>query len=497
MNPEGSAPPPNPVPASGAPAAIAQVPGLPPLEIGIATDPGRDPNKQVNEDAAFARETAHGLLAVVCDGMGGHVGGREASHLAIETIFRVADASPPGTPPPQVLDAALRQANAAVHARGQQSPELNKMGSTCVAILVHAGGTEVAHVGDSRVYLLTHGQIYQVTKDHSLVQRLVDANMLTPEQAANHPNANQITNAFGQRPDVEVEIRPQAFPPTPGDTFLLCSDGLSDELGPQDFLQILAPHPACGVAARQLVDLANARGGHDNITVLLVRFAGGGPLPIPATPTHGHATPTTTLTAAPTTAEMPIVASPVGAPGLASPVGAPGLASPVGAPPVAAAPTSASPIPNAPASVPVSASAAAAAYAPPPAYQPTPIEQPVARRRGAPVAVIVVLLFVAAAIAAAVYFRDRFLTTTTAPPAGSIDDDDLVPPDTGKTEIKAAPTASVDPGPEPRPAGGTASKPKPKTTADPDNPYEDHPHPQRAPSDDLKIPPGFKKVPPK
>ncbi|MFI5302274.1 MAG: protein phosphatase 2C domain-containing protein, partial [Polyangiales bacterium] len=297
-----SFPPPS-APVSSASAAGAAAHAS--LEIAIATDSGREPSKQVNEDTAFARATRHGFLAVVCDGMGGHVGGREASQQAVATIFKVFDETPAGTPAGNLLAHAIREANTVVHARGKSEPELAGMGSTCVALLVHAGGVEIAHVGDSRVYMLSQRQVYQVTKDHSLVQRLVDANMITPEEAANHPNANQITNALGMRPDVDVELRAQPLQPQPGDTFVLCSDGLSDECGPQDLLAILAPLPTCDAAAKHLVDLANARGGHDNITLIVVRFPGGQAFTLgPAAPSFLH-TPTATPAPSPTeTLEM-------------------------------------------------------------------------------------------------------------------------------------------------------------------------------------------------
>jgi protein phosphatase len=402
--------------------------GMAQLEVASCTDPGREPSKQINEDAAFARDTQYGHLAVVCDGMGGHVGGREASHLAVETIFRVFDETPPGAAPRDVLAHAVKAANHAVYSRGQSTPELSKMGSTCVAVLTHAGGSEVAHVGDSRVYLITQGQAYQVTKDHSLVQRLVDANMLTPEEASNHPNANQITNALGMRADVDVELRPQPFPHTPGDTFLLCSDGLSDELGPADFLHILAPYPPLEVAARQLVDLANARGGHDNITVVLVRVPGGAPFAPPsAAPGSGR------------------VNTPVATP-LAFPVpGMPnGSAAPTATMDMAAA--AAGPTPTAP---------LAPAYVPPPAYAsaptpgyasaPTPAEPQERKGKGGLiVAIVVVLLLVVGGVLAAMHFRG-------SPPSESSQ---------GSSSTESEPSESASTKKPAKPP-----KPKPTTTA--------------------------------
>jgi protein phosphatase len=144
----------------------------------------------------------------------------------------------------------------------------------------------VAHVGDSRVYLVQQGQVFQITRDHSMVQEMVDAKILSQAQAAEHPDANKITRALGIDDDVEVAVRPQPLAHVAGDTFVLCSDGLSDMLDAADILRIVSGDPPTQ-AAGKLVDLANARGGYDNISVVLVRprtsapnaSAGGGVAP--------------------------------------------------------------------------------------------------------------------------------------------------------------------------------------------------------------------------
>ncbi len=248
--------------------------GIPAVDLGERTDPGRDPSKQVNEDAVGCQQTAFGHLCVVCDGMGGHEGGREASTLAIATIFQTFEhAVPrpdlgPGTQGRELLREAVVAANRKVFDLARANTALHP-GSTVVAILLHAGGTEVAHVGDSRCYRVHQGQIAQVTKDHSMVQQLVDAQVLTPEQAAGHPDANKITRALGMAGEVEVEVRPTPVVHVAGDVFVLCSDGLSDLVNPADILQIASAVPPAQ-AASQLVDLANARGGHDNISVIVL-----------------------------------------------------------------------------------------------------------------------------------------------------------------------------------------------------------------------------------
>jgi PPM family protein phosphatase len=242
----------------------------PNVEIAIRSDPGRDPHKQDNEDASGQRTTPIGLLVVVCDGMGGHAGGREASHAALEAIFRTFDAAREDSPRQEVLRLAITHANEVVFHQGSGLDGTGRPGSTVVAILVHAGGTEVAHVGDSRCYRVHQGHIDQITKDHSMVQEMVDAGLLAQEQAQGHPDANRITRALGSRFDVNVEVRPSPVEHEAGDAFVLCSDGLSDMLPKEEILRVVASSPA-EQAAGQLVELANAHGGHDNITVAIVR----------------------------------------------------------------------------------------------------------------------------------------------------------------------------------------------------------------------------------
>ncbi len=240
------------------------------LDCGMRSHPGRDPEKQVNEDAGFHRMTPLGYLAVVCDGMGGHAGGQEASNLAAETIARELDRASPHDDVKDVLRRSIELANAAVHALGHATPRA-RPGSTVVAIVASDAGVDVAHVGDSRVYRVHGTSIEPVTRDHSAVQQLVDAGLLTYEQAKVHPEANKITRALGMAESVEVEVAPRALPYAPGDTFVLCSDGLSDLVEPRDILGIVtqgAPQQAAG----QLVELANARGGHDNITAVVLRL---------------------------------------------------------------------------------------------------------------------------------------------------------------------------------------------------------------------------------
>jgi protein phosphatase len=250
------------------------------VEFAQASDPGRDPNKQVNEDSCGYAETRFGHLCVLCDGMGGHYGGKEASRTAITTIFEVMEATPNTVSPVAALKAAIEEAGRRVYQLGGPPENRTRPGSTVVAMLLHDRGVDVGHVGDSRAYVIRAGQIYPLTRDHSMVQGMIDAGMLSEEQAIGHPDANKITRALGMRPDVDVEVRPEPMELFAGDILLQSSDGLTDLALGKDILgctrQALASGPVSH-ACEQLVTLANNRGGHDNITVQMVRITDVGP----------------------------------------------------------------------------------------------------------------------------------------------------------------------------------------------------------------------------
>ncbi len=243
---------------------------MPIVETAVRTDPGRDPEKQINEDGSAYAETALGLLAVVCDGMGGHAGGKEASELAVRTILELVQAAPETASPRVVLGASIEEANRRVWAMSTQEGG-HRPGSTVVAVLVHHAGAEVAHVGDSRVYLVHSGAITQLTRDHSMVQEMVDRRLIKAEDASSHPEANKIMRALGIAKAVEVDLRPEPLSYVAGDVLVLCTDGLSDLVSASDILAVAGSKPPAQ-AAGQLVDLANARGGHDNITSMVLRL---------------------------------------------------------------------------------------------------------------------------------------------------------------------------------------------------------------------------------
>jgi protein phosphatase len=246
------------------------------IEFAQASDPGRDPNKQVNEDSCGYAETRFGHLCVLCDGMGGHYGGKEASRTAITTIFEMFDTLPLSHTPAAALKAAIEEAGRRVYRLGGPPENRTRPGSTVVAMLLHDKGLDVAHVGDSRAYIIRSNQIYPLTRDHSMVQGMIDAGMLTEESAMGHPDSNKITRALGMKPEVDVELRPETMELFAGDVLMQSSDGLTDLALGRDILGATRQALASGGvdhACTMLVKMANDRGGHDNITVQMVRVA--------------------------------------------------------------------------------------------------------------------------------------------------------------------------------------------------------------------------------
>jgi serine/threonine protein phosphatase PrpC len=276
------------------------MPPTPSLQLNTAarSDPGRDPNKQVNEDAFRIVSTDEGLLAMVCDGMGGHLGGQFASQAAIHAIETTWLAAGAGNDPRRRLGECIERAAAEVYALGGTTASTERPGSTCVAAWLSGQGLYVGHVGDSRAYRLRDRQLYRLTNDHTVVEAWILAGQLTREQAKGHPDAHRITRALGIAPTVEVELRPSEDVRV-GDRLLLCSDGLTDLVEDVELADWLGRTEPLDGIAESLVHLANARGGHDNITVVLVEILGLSPAATEGfgTTLYGAASPGRTVAA--------------------------------------------------------------------------------------------------------------------------------------------------------------------------------------------------------
>jgi protein phosphatase len=234
--------------------------------------------REHNEDSFLINEDLG--LYVVCDGMGGHAGGETASRLAVQTIERellsarlggddpfAAIRSLEESPLAPALREAIEGACAAVHRTARANPELQGMGTTCIALLVRGEQALVGHVGDSRAYLLRDGAITQLTEDHSLVNEQVRAGLLTLEEAKVSRLKNVITRSVGFEDDVLVDLL--GVETRAGDRLLLCSDGLSNLVANEEIGRILHAQPLKEVPEK-LVQIANERGGDDNVTVIAV-----------------------------------------------------------------------------------------------------------------------------------------------------------------------------------------------------------------------------------
>ena len=215
-----------------------------------------------NEDALFPPEGGAGdgpFVAVVADGMGGHVGGEIASRLAVDAAVSCEGDSV----------ARVRAANTAIVEAVVADPALGGMGTTITIGIFEPDGTvDLGHVGDSRAYVLRGGELRQVTTDHSLVAELLAAGRIRPEDVRTHPQRNLVTRALGMAQDIRVDSVTLAL--ESGDRMLLCSDGLTGMVGDGQIAETLGAGTPAEEAAWALVDAANAAGGVDNITVVIV-----------------------------------------------------------------------------------------------------------------------------------------------------------------------------------------------------------------------------------
>jgi PPM family protein phosphatase len=224
-----------------------------------------------NEDSYFCGRA----VFAVADGLGGHQGGEVASAAAVAPLAAL-DGRELATPAEaaEALAAAIQEANSAILERAAGDPSLWGMGTTMTAAAITADGhLQLAHVGDSRAYLLRDGALEQLTTDHTVVAELVRRGRLTPELAAVHPERSILTRAVGLDPRVPVDT-PDPLDLRPGDQYLLCSDGLTEAVPDATTAELLSTNEDGEAACRSLIDAANEAGGPDNITVVLVRVGG-------------------------------------------------------------------------------------------------------------------------------------------------------------------------------------------------------------------------------
>ena len=236
-----------------------------------------------NQDAFNITELPCGaLLAVVCDGMGGARGGKEAADTAVSTFVsqisvKMADADKDGSMSitgadiVRMIASAATAANAEVFKKATESEELSGMGTTLAAALIYEDSIYIANIGDSRIYICEGDCIEQVTHDHSYVQYLVDMGVMSYEEAKTAPNRNIITRAVGTEKKVEADITTVSMPKSHNSSILLCTDGLCGALDDEEIYSILSQNKEVQPLIDELIDAANEKSGSDNITAILIR----------------------------------------------------------------------------------------------------------------------------------------------------------------------------------------------------------------------------------
>ncbi|HLF75562.1 MAG TPA: PP2C family serine/threonine-protein phosphatase [Anaerolineales bacterium] len=223
------------------------------------------------------------LFAVLADGIGGHRGGEVAAELAVNHIMQEV-AHSDGRHTRQIIERAIHEASDAIAAHAASNETLKGMGATCAAAWIIGDRLHTVYVGDSRIYLVRGGRIQQLTVDHTWVQEAIEKGILTPEMAREHPNVHVIRRYLGSPTPPEPDFRMKLFDDEgdrhaegnqgvqllPEDVLLLCSDGLTDLVWNDEILEVIRSKPNIKEAAHALIELANSRGGHDNITVVLI-----------------------------------------------------------------------------------------------------------------------------------------------------------------------------------------------------------------------------------
>lgn len=232
--------------------------------------------RQVNEDSMITFDSPNGRVVAVCDGMGGQAAGDVASQLACNIIRDILENNTFANPL-EAITRSMIAANQGILYRTAQQPELEGMGATCVMLIIKDNIVYYGWVGDSRIYYISNHTIRQISRDQSYVQSLVDSGQITAEEAAHHPQKNEITNALGLQGMTPPVLCQMPITPEPGGVFLLCSDGLTGMVDDAQIERTVSkPELSLQEKAEHLVALANRNGGLDNISVQLVEFPRSG-----------------------------------------------------------------------------------------------------------------------------------------------------------------------------------------------------------------------------
>lgn len=226
--------------------------------------------RTVNQDAYYLPAAGENF-AVVADGMGGHRAGEIASKIAVEEFTRWLRCAP--RPNEDLMELAVSEANRAIYLKAKAEPDKAGMGTTLTSLWIDADRVYLAHVGDSRAYLLRDGEMTQLSRDHSLVAEMVERGEITPQEAKVHPHRHYITRALGTGTHVTPDV--SCFERSPGDIWLLCSDGLSSYIEQDELGELLMGRGDWGHKVTHMVELALKRGGSDNITVVVITSDGG------------------------------------------------------------------------------------------------------------------------------------------------------------------------------------------------------------------------------
>lgn len=227
---------------------------------GGRTDVGR--LRENNQDAFLVVEPLYGIA----DGMGGHAAGDVAAQTAVSTVRSLLESNPPTEP--EDLARYLKEANSNVWRKATEDADLQGMGTTFTLIHIDGDTAALGHVGDSRAYMFRDGRLRQITKDHTLVQRMVDEGRIRPEEAAHHPQRNVISRALGIDNEIEVDVSTIAL--RSGDRLLICSDGLTSMLSDERIASMLQGDLDPDALADRMITAANEAGGEDNITVVIL-----------------------------------------------------------------------------------------------------------------------------------------------------------------------------------------------------------------------------------